>query len=162
MFEPFRITRDRQKDYPVLLRSLEYLVRGEKNRTARFANAAALLNWFLEDINWVGFYFTENDRGDLVLGPFQGLPACVRIPCGKGVCGKAVAAEATQLVPDVFAFPGHIACDSVSRSELVVPLKSAEQEILGVLDIDSPSPARFDRVDAEWMEKAAALLGSGH
>ena len=119
------------------------------------ANAASLIFHSLPDLNWAGFYRLIDDV--LVLGPFIGRPACIRIPIGKGVCGTAVAEKATQLVPDVHAFPGHIACDSASRSELVVPISHADR-IIGVLDLDSPSPARFDEEDAKGCERLVALL----
>ena len=109
----------------------------------------------LPDLNWVGFYFMRD--GQLVLGPFQGKVACVRIPLGKGVCGTAAARRATQIVADVHAFPGHIACDAASNSEIVVPLVQGER-LLGVLDLDSPTGGRFDQADARGLERAARLL----
>ncbi|MBC8366213.1 GAF domain-containing protein [bacterium] len=134
---------------------LEALLAGEKDLIANSANTAALLWEHLPDINWAGFYLLKED--ELVLGPFQGKSACVRIAMGKGVCGTAAATEETQLVPDVHVFPGHIACDSASRSEVVVPLIQAG-ELLGVLDIDSPRLGRFDETDAEGLEKVAAIF----
>jgi L-methionine (R)-S-oxide reductase len=116
MFEPFKISADREKDYPQLLSALTHLLEGETDLTAALSNASALLNWYLSDVNWVGFYIFNNAENQLVLGPFQGLPACVRIPPGRGVCGKAYNDAATQLIDDVLAFSGHIACDSASRS----------------------------------------------
>lgn len=132
------------------------LVTGEPDRVANAANLAALIFNALPRINWAGFYFLQDDV--LVLGPFQGKPACVRIPVGRGVCGTAVAEAATQWVPDVHAFPGHIACDVASRSEVVVPLRDAVGRIFGVLDIDSPEPDRFDSEDVEGLEALARLL----
>lgn len=135
------------------LLALRGLMSGEPDLVANAANCAALLAAQLDDINWLGFYFLQGD--ELVLGPFQGLPACVRIPVGRGVCGTAVAAAATQVVDDVLAFPGHIACDSRSRSEVVVPLRSAG-DIVGVLDVDSPRPERFSAEDVYYIESMAA------
>ncbi|MGR5367653.1 GAF domain-containing protein [Photobacterium damselae] len=120
------------------------LIEGEKDLIANISNICALLNMELEDINWVGFYLLKDDQ--LVLGPFQGKPACVRIPVGRGVCGTAVSEKKVQRVADVHAFPGHIACDAVSNSEIVLPL-IVSGEVIGVLDIDSPSLSRFDQND---------------
>ncbi|MDC7235697.1 MAG: GAF domain-containing protein [Spirochaetales bacterium] len=159
MFEPFRKSGSRETDYPLLVSALGHLLEGETNSTAALSNASALLNWFLDDINWVGFYLYDKGEEQLVLGPFQGLPACVRIPPGKGVCGRAYASGETQIVEDVLKFPGHIACDSASRSELVVPIFQGES-VIAVLDIDSPETGRFDEVDAQWMEKAAGVLSA--
>lgn len=125
------------------------LLAGEDDLVANSANVAAFLAQQLADINWVGFYFRRGDT--LVLGPFQGQPACVRIPVGQGVCGTAVSDNATQVVDDVHAFPGHIACDIRSRSELVVPLRDGER-IVGVLDIDSPLTGRFGAPDVTYIE----------
>ena len=123
---------------------------------ANLANASALLGQYLTEINWVGFYLWKEDQ--LVLGPFQGWPACVRIAFGKGVCGTAVAQGRTQLVADVHAFPGHIACDARSRSEIVVPMFDATGKISGVLDIDSPKLSRFDETDKRWLEEFVGIL----
>ena len=133
------------------------LVRGVPHFTANLANISALLYNTLEDINWAGFYLSQGEK--LVLGPFQGKPACIEIPYGKGVCGTAAAQDATQLVEDVHLFPGHIACDSASRSEIVVPLRCGGK-VVGVLDIDSPSPARFTQEDKEGLEKLVKELES--
>jgi L-methionine (R)-S-oxide reductase len=122
---------------------------------ANAANTSALIFDALPDLNWTGFYFLKND--ELVVGPFQGKPACVRIALGKGVCGTAAVERRTIVVPDVEAFPGHIACDAASRSEIVVPL-IAGRELLGVLDLDSPKPARFDAGDARGLERLAAIF----
>jgi GAF domain-containing protein len=157
MFEKQPYTGTREQQYDTLLRQLSGLIEGEPNRIANLANAAALLNQFLDEINWVGFYLLE-DR-ELVLGPFQGLPACVRIPVGRGVCGTAVSRGETIVVDDVHQFPGHIACDSSSNSEIVVPLRSGG-EIVGVLDIDSPRLARFDRTDADYLARFADTLAA--
>src|SRR5712691_9815921 len=135
--------------YSDLAASLASLLEGESDPLANLANASALLSAALERINWCGFYLLRGE--ELVLGPFQGKPACVRIAMGKGVCGTAAARRETLLVPDVNAFPGHIACDADSRSEIVVPLVAAGS-LRGVLDIDSPEPGRFDAVDREGLE----------
>ena len=142
-------------NYSVLAQQLQALTDGVPYEVANLANSAALLWQTLPDINWVGFYKMED--GALVLGPFQGRPACIRISVGKGVCGTAVAEDAVQLVPDVHAFPGHIACDSASRSEIVLPLHQAGR-VWGVLDIDSPSLGRFTQEDQAGLELVAAAL----
>ena len=145
--------------YGDLAGQLGALLAGEPDRTAHAAKMAALIYHGLPDINWAGFYFRQG--GELVLGPFQGKPACVRIPLGKGVCGTAAARAATVLVADVHEFPGHIACDPVSRSELVVPLIKAG-EVSGVLDLDSPLSARFDEMDRAGCERLVALFVEHH
>lgn len=141
--------------YALLQKQLEGLVEGERDRIANLANASALIFQALQDVNWAGFYLFKD--GMLVLGPFQGNPACLRIPMGRGVCGTASLTQKTQLVPDVHQFPGHIACDAQSRSEVVVPLV-ADGKLLGVLDIDSPLPNRFDEADASGLETLAQCL----
>lgn len=141
-----------ENDYASLAAQARGLLSGYPHRIAAAANLSALLYQALEDVNWVGFYFLEGET--LVLGPFQGKPACVTIPVGRGVCGTAVAENAIQRVADVHAFDGHIACDTASRSELVVPVSLAG-EIVGVLDIDSPSPGRFSEADAEGIAAIA-------
>jgi L-methionine (R)-S-oxide reductase len=141
--------------YRDLAASLESVLTGETDALANLANACALLAQALAQINWCGFYLLRGE--DLVLGPFQGKPACVRIPLGKGVCGTAAARREPVVVPDVNAFPGHIACDAASRSEIVVPI--IENGVLrGVLDVDSPEPARFDEMDRAGLEKFVAVL----
>ena len=142
-------------DYKELNRSLQALIEGVAHPIANLANASALLWDRLEDINWAGFYLLEGDT--LVLGPFQGKPACIEIEVGKGVCGTAVQEGRTQLVPDVHLFPGHIACDSASNSEIVVPLR-VNGRITGVLDIDSPWPGRFTAEDQAGLEAAAEII----
>ena len=144
-----------EEKYGLLLKQLESLIEGEQNVVANLSNASALLNVFLERINWVGFYMVEGDG--LVLGPFQGLPACIRIPFGRGVCGKAAKEEQTIIVPDVHQFPGHIACDSASNSEIVLPLIKGDV-LLGVIDIDSPLFARFDEQDAKGLNQLCSIL----
>ena len=139
-------------DYSLLLSQAHALTEGVKHTISNLANLSALLYDTLEDINWAGFSSLEGST--LVLGPFQGRPACVEIPLGRGVCGTAAREDRTVVVPDVHAFPGHIACDSASRSEIVIPLRVSGR-VWGVLDIDSPSPDRFDESDREGLEKVA-------
>jgi GAF domain-containing protein len=153
------MTADKSQLYRELAEQLSALLAGEPDRIANAANMAALLSHGLPNLNWAGFYFRHG--GELVLGPFQGKPACVRIPLGKGVCGTAAAKAATVLVPDVHQFPGHIACDPVSRSELVVPLIEA-REVSGVLDLDSPLLGRFDEIDQAGCERLVALFVEHH
>jgi len=141
--------------YAELGEQLDSLLTGEPDRVATAANAAAAIYHAMDVLNWAGFYFLRG--GELVLGPFQGRPACVRIPLGKGVCGKAAVERRSVIVPDVSAFPGHIACDTASRSELVVPLLAAG-DVLGVLDLDSRVPARFDEADRAGCERLAAIV----
>ena len=141
--------------YRQLLDAAEALTAGEPDGVANMANIAALLWDFLPDLNWSGFYRVVD--GELVLGPFMGPPACIRIPMGQGVCGVAAADAATQLVEDVHAFPGHIACDAVTNSELVVPVVR-DGAVVAVIDLDSPSKARFDAEDAAGIEALAAVL----
>jgi len=147
-------TANKQEFYRELALQLSGLLTGERDAIANAANTAALLYHALPDVNWVGFYFLN--EGELVLGPFQGRPACVRIAIGKGVCGTAAQARRSVVVPDVHAFPGHIACDTASRSELVVPI-IADGALVGVLDLDSPSAGRFDEDDRAGCENLAAI-----
>ncbi len=148
---------DKAELYHDLLAALDALTADEPDAVANMANAAALLWQYLPDLNWSGFYRLVAD--ELVLGPFQGKPACIRIALGKGVCGTAAATRETQLVADVHAFPGHIACDAASASELVVPI-AHEGRLIGVLDLDSPTANRFDAEDSRGCEAIAALLAS--
>lgn len=141
--------------YSALHRELAAVLHGERDWTANLAQTSALLMQLLPDVNWAGFYLFRG--GELVVGPFQGKVACVRIALGRGVCGTAAQRRATIVVPDVHAFPGHIACDSASRSEVVVPLVH-DGRLLGVLDLDSPEPARFDQEDAAGLERVVAIL----
>lgn len=147
----------KEENYQLVIKQLTALIEDEPNTIANLANASALLNQFLENINWVGFYITEGEQ--LVLGPFQGLPACVRIPFGKGVCGTSAQNRETLRVADVHLFPGHIACDAASASEIVVPMIK-NNKVLGVLDIDSPQKDRFDEIDQEYLEKIVEVLVS--
>ena len=146
---------DKTEQYRELAEQARGLLHGEKDRTANAANFAALVYHALDGLNWAGFYFF--DGSELVVGPFQGKPACVRIALGKGVCGTAAATRQTQVVRDVEEFPGHIACDAASRSEIVVPLV-IDGNLLGVFDVDSPELARFDEDDRVGMERLAAIF----
>lgn len=142
-------------DYSMILAQLEAVTSGERDTIANLSNASAALNMNLADINWVGFYLVRDDQ--LVLGPFQGKVACIRIDFGRGVCGTAAASDTTQLVPDVHAFPGHIACDGASNSEIVIPMH-CNGKLVAVLDIDSPLLNRFTLKDQEGLERCAAVL----
>jgi L-methionine (R)-S-oxide reductase len=155
LFRAVTYNGTREENYELVIQQLRALIEGESNFIANLANASALLNQFLKQINWVGFYLAEND--ELVLGPFQGLPACVRIPFGKGVCGTAAKNKKTIIVPDVHLFPGHIACDAASQSEIVVPMIK-EGNVIGVLDIDSPIKNRFDETDQKYLEKFVDVI----
>lgn len=146
---------DKAADYALLARDLQSLLAGEPDLIANAANTAALIFEAVPRLNWVGFYFLK-DR-ELVVGPFQGKPACVRIPLGKGVCGTAAARRTTLVVADVHAFAGHIACDAASRSEIVIPLVT-DVSLLGVLDIDSPERDRFDAADQHGLEALARIF----
>lgn len=154
-FDLVPLTGDRADRYRQLADQAAALVAGESDRIANAANLSALLYHSLPEVNWAGFYF--HDGHELVVGPFQGKPACVRIPVGTGVCGTAAHTRRTQLVPDVHAFPGHIACDADSRSEIVVPLVRVG-DLIGVLDLDSPRPARFDEIDRRGIEAVAEIF----
>ena len=158
-FASIPLTGSKPEQYAQLLAQAEALLHGETDRIANAANLSALVYHALPDLNWVGFYF--HDGTELVVGPFQGLPACVRIPLDKGVCGAAARTRTTQRVADVHAFPGHIACDSASRSELVVPLAVSMAEgdaLIGVFDLDSPVADRFDVEDQAGLEALAAAF----
>lgn len=157
LFNVENYSGSKQKDYELVIKQLRALLEGESNTIANLANASALLNQFLNEVNWVGFYLMEDD--ELVLGPFQGLPACVRIPLGKGVCGTAAQNQRTERIEDVHAFPGHIACDAASQSEIVVPMVK-DGKLLGVLDIDSPIKNRFDEIDQHYLEEFVKELTS--
>jgi GAF domain-containing protein len=152
MSEPFEL---QGTDRDSLLAQARALLEGQRDLVANAANLSALLFHALEDVNWAGFYFVKG--GDLVVGPFQGKPACVTIPLGRGVCGTAAASREIQRVADVHAFDGHIACDAESRSEIVLPLVF-EGDVRGVLDIDSPVPDRFDHLDQEMLREIADVF----
>ena len=159
MFEQMAYTGTKEEQYRQVIKQLQYLIADESNQIANLSNAAALLNVFLKDINWVGFYLVdENKPNELVLGPFQGLPACIRIPFGKGVCGTVAATKETLVVPNVNKFPGHIACDAASQSEIVIPMIDNSGRFIGVLDIDSPILYRFDRDDERYLQKFVDIL----
>ncbi|MCC3359690.1 GAF domain-containing protein [Bacillus sp. REN16] len=155
MFHVEHYKGNKADDYQLVTKQLQALLEDEKDQIANLANASALLNQFLNNINWVGFYIKKGD--ELVLGPFQGLPACVRIQMGRGVCGTAAQSQKTERVADVHLFPGHIACDSASQSEIVVPIIK-NGEVFGVLDIDSPIKERFDEVDQQCLEEFVKVL----
>ena len=153
---------DTAERYRQLCDAADALTSNEPDPVANMANVAALLWEFVPDLNWAGFYrmgVSVKGERELVLGPFVGRPACIRIPIGQGVCGASAKDAVTQLVKDVHAFPGHIACDAASRSELVVPV-IRDREVVAVIDLDSPSPARFDESDAAGVEELAKLLSS--
>ncbi|MCM3442761.1 GAF domain-containing protein [Metabacillus halosaccharovorans] len=155
MFHVEKYQGNKAEQSALVIKQLKALVEGEEDIIANLSNASALLNQFLEDINWVGFYLLKEDQ--LVLGPFQGLPACVRIPLGRGVCGTAAEKKETLRIADVHQFPGHIACDAASNSEIVVPLVS-DGKVIGVLDIDSPSKNRFNEQDQAFLEEFVDVL----
>jgi GAF domain-containing protein len=157
MFQAETYKGSKEEQYQLVIKQLKALMESETNRIANLSNASALLNQFLKEINWVGFYLYEQEKNELVLGPFQGLPACVRIPLGKGVCGTVAAERKTIRVEDVHQFPGHIACDAASQSEIVVPMIKAGQ-LIGVLDIDSPIINRFDEIDQSMLEQFVHAL----
>ena len=154
MFTAASLSGDKPQQYAQLAGQARALLHGEPDRIANAANLSALVYHALPRLNWVGFYFF--DGTELVVGPFQGLPACVRIPLDRGVCGAAASSRQTQRIEDVHAFPGHIACDAASRSELVVPLVK-DGALVGVFDLDSPDPARFDVQDQEGLEAIARI-----
>lgn len=154
-FASIPLTGSKPEQYAQLAAQAEALLAGERDRIANAANLSALVYHALPELNWVGFYF--HDGTELVVGPFQGLPACVRIPLDKGVCGAAARTGQTQRIADVHAFPGHIACDAASRSELVVPLLR-NGALIGVFDLDSPVPGRFDVEDQTGLEAIAAIF----
>lgn len=155
MFEMKKIDGGKTEFYAEVNTQLDHLLAGEPDWLANLANAASLLYLQMENVNWAGFYLWRDDQ--LILGPFMGKPACVRIPLGKGVCGTAAQTRETVVVPDVHAFPGHIACDAASRSEIVVPIVVGDR-LIGVLDIDAPVPERFDEEDRVHLEQFVAIL----
>ena len=152
---------DKKELYPLLAEQLKALTDGEPHVIPNLANCSALLFYALKDINWAGFYLTQTNEATgkeyLLLGPFQGKTACIRIPAGRGVCGTALATGQIQLVQDVHEFPGHIACDSASNSEIVIPIFK-NGKVMGVLDIDSPSVGRFDEKDKEGLQNLVNIL----
>jgi L-methionine (R)-S-oxide reductase len=148
---------DKRVAYDALVRDLSHLLEGERDLVANAAQTAALIGHALPDLNWSGFYFLKDS--ELVVGPFQGLPACVRIALDRGVCGAAASRRQSIVVPDVHAFPGHIACDERSRSELVVPIVAAGS-LRGVFDMDSPTPSRFDDADRQGVERLVEVFAA--
>ncbi len=155
MFKVENYSETLEEKYNQLHKQLLSLIEGEKNIIANLSNASALLNVFLDNVNWVGFYLYEEET--LVLGPFQGLPACIRIPLGRGVCGTAAQDKETLIINDVEQFPGHIACDAASRSEIVIPIFKNE-ELFGVLDIDSPILNRFSKEEGQYLQEFIKIL----
>lgn len=155
MFHPTTYQGTLEEQYETVLLQLKGLTYNESDLIANLANASALLNQFLEDINWVGFYLVKGN--ELVLGPFQGLPACIRIPFTKGVCGHAATTKETVIVKNVHEFAGHIACDGATNSEIVIPILKDEQ-LIGVLDIDSPTLNRFSEIDQKYLEEFVQII----
>ncbi|MCL2008667.1 MAG: GAF domain-containing protein [Treponema sp.] len=156
MFKPEKTT-DKTKNYVLMVESAKAFMEGETDMIALLANLSALIKLYVDDLNWAGFYILKGD--ELVLGPFQGLPACTRIPLGKGVCGSAAIEGKTIIVKDVHEFPGHIACDAASQSELVIPFFKGGL-VNGVIDLDSPTKGRFTELEAEYLGKVAELLSA--
>lgn len=155
MFHPTTYQGTLEEKYETVLLQLQGLTSNETDLIANLSNASALLNQFLENINWVGFYLVKGN--ELVLGPFQGLPACIRIPFTKGVCGHAATTKETVIVKNVHEFPGHIACDGATNSEIVIPILK-DGQLIGVLDIDSPSLNRFNEIDQKYLEKFVQII----
>lgn len=158
MFVKQNYTDNIELSYPILLKQFELLIEDEPDIIANLANASALLNQFLENINWVGFYINKNDV--LVLGPFQGFPACIRIPFYKGVCGYAATTKQTVVVKNVNDFSSHIACDAATKSEIVIPIIDKKGFLFGVLDIDSPEFNRFSEIDKKYLEDFVGILSN--
>jgi len=155
----YRVKRqpDPEQNYKLMAYMARRVLEDDKDETASLANISAVINGYMDRINWAGFYIMKD--GGLVLGPFQGLPACIRIAVGKGVCGTAVAERKTQVVADVDSFPGHIACDSASRSEIVIPIYK-NGEVYGVLDVDSPELSRFGELEEKYLSEICANIGN--
>ncbi len=148
-------SEDREKNYKFMVMAIKDLLETEKDIIANFSNISSFINGYIDNINWVGFYFMKD--GELVLGPFQGGPACIRIKVGKGVCGTCVATREVQLVRDVSKFPGHIACDSNTNSEIVLPI-IVDEKVYGVLDIDSPNLERFGQLEEKYLIEVVKLI----
>lgn len=149
------MAENKQQHYAQIVQQVEAIVAGEQDLIANMANISAILYWALENVNWAGFYLVKEEQ--LVLGPFHGQPACIRIPIGRGVCGSAVSDNSVQLIEDVHQFSGHIACDAASNSEIVLPIRQNNQ-IIAVLDIDSPNFARFDLDDQTGLSQIVEIL----
>jgi len=155
MAEQYPIGKNQEENYRYMVGTAKAFIEGEKSLIANLANLSSIIDLYVDTINWAGFYLMED--GELVLGPFQGKPACIRIPLGKGVCGTAAAEGRTIIVEDVHQFPGHIACDAASNSEIVIPI-SKNGKVIGVLDIDSPIKNRFGIKEKEALEKVVQVL----
>ncbi len=155
MFNKVPLGKTKEENYELILSNQKYLLLGSDQLVTTLSNLSALLDYFITDINWVGFYLFDGEK--LYLGPFQGLPACTEIKLGSGVCGNSAKERVTYIVEDVHAFPGHIACDSNSNSEIVVPIVK-DNQLIGVLDIDSPIKNRFNEVDKGYLEKVVSNL----
>ena len=153
--EQYTFSENLEENYKLMVQTVKAFMTGEPNVIANLANTSAIINEYFTDINWAGFYLMEG--GELVLGPFQGKPACIRIPVGRGVCGTTVAKKETIVVEDVHAFPGHIACDAASNSEIVIPIMK-NGEVYGVLDIDSPNFKRFGELEKKYLEEVVNII----
>ena len=153
--EQYGFSDNIEENYKLMVGAVGAILAGESNVIANLANASAIINEYVKDINWVGFYLKEED--ELVLGPFQGKPACIRIPMGRGVCGAAALKKVTIIVEDVHQFPGHIACDSASNSEIVIPIIK-KGEVFGVLDVDSPKFNRFTQREQKYLEEVVVMI----
>jgi len=153
--EQYAFSDNLEDNYKLMVQTVKAFLDGEPNIIANLSNTSAIINEYVKDINWAGFYLMEN--GELVLGPFQGKPACIRIPVGRGVCGTTVLQKETIIVEDVHQFPGHIACDAASNSEIVIPIMK-EGEVFGVLDIDSPKFNRFTELEKKYLEEVVRII----
>ena len=153
--QSYAMSDNLEENYKLMVTTVKAFMEGESNVIANLSNTSAIINEYVKDINWAGFYLME--EGELVLGPFQGKPACIRIPVGKGVCGTTAASKETIVVQDVHQFPGHIACDAASNSEIVIPILK-DGEVFGVLDIDSPEFGRFSDLEKKYLEEVVALI----
>jgi len=153
--EQYTFSDNIEDNYKFMVQAVKAFLDGEPNIVANLSNASAIINEYVQDINWAGFYLMEN--GELVLGPFQGKPACIRIPVGRGVCGTTAEKKETIIVEDVHQFPGHIACDTASNSEIVIPIMK-DGEVFGVLDIDSPEFNRFTELEKKYLEEVVSII----
>ena len=153
--EQYFFSDNKEENYKLMVNAVKAYIHGEPNVIANLSNISSILNEYVTDINWVGFYLMEND--ELVLGPFQGKPACIRIPVGRGVCGTTAKKGETIIVEDVHQFPGHIACDSASNSEIVIPIFKND-EVFGVLDVDSPEFNRFGKLEKKYLEEVVKIF----
>ena len=153
--EQYAFSDNLEDNYKLMVQTVKAFLDGESNIIANLSNTSAIINEYVLDINWAGFYLMENN--ELVLGPFQGKPACIRIPVGRGVCGMTAQEKETIIVEDVHKFPGHIACDAASNSEIVIPIMK-DGEVFGVLDIDSPEFNRFTELEKKYLEEVVAII----